>query len=467
MPVFERQTEIPCSAAALFRWHAAPLAFERLAPPWDRIEVLEPLPRLEDGARTTLTTALGPLDLSWTARIEGVRDGADGQEAGFVDVQERGPFGSWRHEHRFVPAGAARCTLHDRITYELPAIPGSVVAASSVADRLARTFRFRHDTTLRDIELLNDLNTLDASRAGRTPLRVLITGASGLIGQELRTLLSVLGHTPLRAVRREARAADEVRWDVDSGRVETKEPLDAVVHLAGEPIDGRLGAAHLGRVRASRIDATRKLVAGVAALPHPPRVFVCASGISWYGDRKDTVVDEDSARGAGVLADVAVGWEEAAATAEAHGMRRVSVRTGLALSPRGGALKKQLPPFLAGVAGPLAGGAMFQPYLAIDDVAAIYARAIVDDRVRGPVNAVPPEAPDNREFTRTLARILGRPAVMPVPAFALRALFGGIADEGLLTSCRAAPTRMRALGHRFRHPNVEDALRHVLGRQPS
>jgi uncharacterized protein len=458
MPVFERTTEIPCSAAALFRWHAAPLAFDRLAPPWERIRVRVPLTKLEDGATTTLATGFGPLELSWTARIEDVRDGTDGKEAGFVDVQQSGPFGAWRHEHRFLPIDAQRCTLHDRITYELPKIPGSFVASGSIEERLTRTFRFRHDTTRLDVELQNALPKVPQ-------MRVLITGASGLLGTEIRTLLSVLGHTPLSAVRREARAPDEVAWDVSTGRVDAHDAIDAVIHLAGEPIDaGRLDEAHLARVRESRTTVTRKLITGLAALKAPPRVFVCASGIAFYGDAKDTLVDEDSARGAGLLADVVVGWEDAAATAETHGMRRVSVRTGLAMSPRGGALARQLPAFLAGVAGPLAGGAMVQPYLAIDDVAAIYVRALLDERLRGPVNAVPREAPTNRAFTKTLAHVLGRPAVMPVPAFALRTLFGRLADEGLLSSCRAAPTRIRTTGHAFRHATVEAALRHVLGR---
>lgn len=339
----------------------------------------------------------------------------------------------------------------------------SGLAADGPEER-ARVDRFRLDTERLDLELMEAL-----ARDGRgqpiPPRRVLITGSTGLIGSELRTLLSVMGHQPLSAVRRAARAPDELSWDLDTGAVQATAPLDAVVHLAGELLTaGRLDDAHLGRVRRSRVEATKSLVAGLAALRPRPSVFISASAVGYYGERGVEALDEDSPAGQGLLARLCTDWEDAARAAEAHGMRTAMVRFGIVLSPRGGALARQLPLFLAGLGGPLAGGRMFQPALAVDDAAAVLARALFDERVAGPLNAVPPQPVDNATFARTLGRVLGRPALMPVPALALRLAMGRLADEAVLASTRALPKRLQELGHRFRHPDLDAALRHVLGR---
>lgn len=340
------------------------------------------------------------------------------------------------------------------------------LAPDSPAER-ARVERFRRDTQRLDLELMEDL-----ARDGRgkpiPPRRVLITGSSGLIGAELRALLSVMGHQPLSAVRRPVRAPDELSWDPDTGAVRATAPIDAVVHLAGEPLtSGRLDDSHLRRVRRSRVDGTRSLVAGLAALRPKPSVFIAASAIGYYGDRGAEALDEDSAAGRGLLAQLCADWEDAASAAVENGMRTAMVRFGIVLSPRGGALARQLPLFSAGLGGPLAGGRMFQPALAVDDAAAVLARALFDERVAGPVNAVPPDPVDNATFARTLGRVLGRPAFMPVPAPALRLAIGRLAEEAVLASTRVLPKRLRELGHRFRHHDLEAALRHVLGRVAS
>lgn len=295
------------------------------------------------------------------------------------------------------------------------------------------------------------------------PKRVLVTGATGLIGSAAAARLEAHGHQVVRAVRTAPRGPGEVRWDPASGTLALQEPVDAVVHLAGEPLTaGRLTGDHLRRVRASRVDATRSLVRALAAHERPPGVFVCASAVGFYGHRPGEVLDEDSAAGAGLLAELCQAWEDAAADAERHSMRRVSLRLGVVLSPRGGALARLLPLFRAGLGGPLAGGAMVQPWLSLDDAAAIVHLAVDDDGLRGAVNAVMPAHVDNATFTRLLARALRRPALLPVPAIALRARFGRVADELLLTSCDARPRRLQERAFTFRHPTVDAALHDLV-----
>ncbi len=472
MPTFERSVFLPGSVERAFAYHAAPAAFARLTPPWDHAVVVEPLRRLADGERAVIEVGVGPARIRWVARHEDVRDGRDGASAGFVDVAEGGPFSSWRHEHRIdpmppAPDGTLRCRLTDRITWSGPlAGLGDIVVGGFVEDKLDRMFRFRHATIAADLALF-------AALPSSPRLRVGVTGASGLIGTEVGALLSVAGHDVLRFVRRPAGAADELSWDPATGSVDPRASgLDAVIHLAGENIaDGRLDDAKRGRLRDQRVGGTARLLAALARLPRPPSTVISAGAIGFYGDRGDEVLDENSPRGAGFLAELCDAWEQAAlvlptaapSAPPAASWRAVALRIGIVLSPRGGALARALPPFRAGVGGPLGDGRAWMPLLAVDDAAAIVLRALVDERLRGVVCAVGPAPVRNRDFTAALGTVLRRPAVVPVPRAALRAVLGDVADH-VLESCRVEPRRLRAVGHVFRHDDVEGALRHVLGR---
>jgi uncharacterized protein (TIGR01777 family) len=218
------------------------------------------------------------------------------------------------------------------------------------------------------------------------------------------------------------------------------------------------------RILASRVEGTGLLARTLAALPGPPRPLICASGISYAGSAGDAVVDESVAQGPGFLAEVVAAWEAAADPARAAGCRVVHARIGIVLDPRGGALAKMLPAFRAGVAGPLGDGRMHMPWIALDDLVDILHRAVVDPALSGVLNACAPAPVTNRVFTATLARVLRRPAFLPVPAPALRLLFGAMADDAVLASLRAEPRRLQALDHPWRHAELEDALRTMLGR---
>jgi uncharacterized protein (TIGR01777 family) len=296
--------------------------------------------------------------------------------------------------------------------------------------------------------------------------RVAVTGASGLAGSALCVTLATSGYTVLRLVRRPARTPDEIAWDPVSGVQDASrlDGLDAVVHLAGESIAGRWTEARKAEIRRSRVDGTRQLCAALAGLARPPAVLVSASAIGIYGDRGNEVLRETSPPGTGFLADVAAAWEAATERASRAGIRVVMPRFGMVLSPAGGGLKTMLTPFRLGLGGRFGSGRQFVSWIAIDDVVGIIQHAMRAERLSGAVNAVSPAPVTNAEFTRTLARVLSRPAVLPLPAFAARLALGKMADELLLASQRVLPTRLEDSGYRIMYPRLEDALRHLLQR---
>lgn len=299
-------------------------------------------------------------------------------------------------------------------------------------------------------------------------MNVAVTGAGGLVGSALVSSLGAGGHRVIPLVRRAPRRGeDALRWDPSSGAIAPAGPAvaDAIVHLAGESIMGvRWTAGKKRRIRESRTTATRLLVQTLTRLSKPPAVFVCASAIGYYGSRGDEMLTEESRPGTGFLAEVARDWEAATATAIAQGIRVVNLRLGIVLSDRGGALAKVLTPFRLGMGGVIGDGAQWMSWIALDDVIGAIRHALATDALRGPVNAVAPAPVTNAEFTRILGRVLERPTLVPLPAFAARLALGEMADELLLTSQRVVPARLETSGYRFRYPTLDAALRAVLGR---
>lgn len=297
-------------------------------------------------------------------------------------------------------------------------------------------------------------------------MHVVVTGASGLIGSALVPHLRGQGHRVTRAVRRAARAEDEISWDPAAGQLDPEDlrEVDAVVHLAGESIGARRWTAEQRRrVRDSRVGSTALLATTLAAMEHGPRTLVYPTGINYYGDRGDEVLTEDSGPGGGFLADVCVAWEAAAEPARNAGVRVVTLRTGIVCTPRGGALTRLLPLFRLGVGGRFGSGRQYWSWLTLDDEVGLLAHAITSESLRGPVNACAPNPVTNAEFTRVLAMVLGRPALLPVPRFAPHLLLGEVADVLLFHSVRAVPERAEGDGYAFSHPTLEGGLRHVLG----
>ena len=302
-------------------------------------------------------------------------------------------------------------------------------------------------------------------------MRVLVTGAGGLLGRALVPRLQRAGH----AVTRLARAAGgavapagvaALRWDPESEPAPraalAQAAFEAVVHLAGEPVGVRWTKAVRRRIAASRVDATRALAETLATLDPRPRALVSASAVGYYGSRGEQVLDETAAPGEGFLAKVTAGWERATDPARDAGIRVVNARFGIVLSPRGGVLARLLPMFRAGVGGPIGAGRAWWSWIALDDAVMVLARAIQDERMAGPFNVTSPAPVRNAEFARTLGRALHRPALLPVPAWALALVYGDMARESLLASQRAVPQRLHELGIGLGAPELARALRAML-----
>jgi uncharacterized protein (TIGR01777 family) len=291
-----------------------------------------------------------------------------------------------------------------------------------------------------------------------------VSGARGLIGSALVSLLRARGHEVASLTRRPT-GPGEIAWDPGRGALDprTLEGFDGVVHLAGEPIGVRWTPARRALIRESRVEGTRLLAERLAGLEQPPSVMVSASAIGIYGDRGEEILDESSPAGTGFLPELCRVWEEAARPAASRGIRVVHPRIGIVLDAGGGALARMLPAFRLGAGGPLGDGRAWWSWVALEDVTEVLYRALSDEGLVGPVNTVAPGAVRNGAFARTLGQVLHRPAWARVPALALRVLFGEMADGALLASARVAPARLRTAGHTFRFPDVEGALRHLLG----
>jgi uncharacterized protein (TIGR01777 family) len=296
--------------------------------------------------------------------------------------------------------------------------------------------------------------------------RIALTGGSGLIGQRLRAALVLNGDRVVPFVRDRARAPAGARfWNPSAGELAAAdlEGIDAVVHLAGEPIaSGRWTAARKRRILESRTHSTQLLSEVLSRLEHPPSVLVSASAIGVYGDRGETWLDEMSEPGTGFLPDVCVAWERAVEPARAAGVRVALARIGIALSPEGGALAQTLPLFRVGLGGRLGNGRQYMSWIGIDDLVAALQHAIECAALAGPFNAVAPNPVTNAEFTRVLARVLARPALLAVPSFALRLALGEMGQALLLDGARIAPHRLESTGFQFQHPDLEQALRLLL-----
>lgn len=299
-------------------------------------------------------------------------------------------------------------------------------------------------------------------------MQVLVSGSTGFLGSALIHVLEKVGDDVIRLVRSEPKADEAaVRWDPAGGTIDEAglEGLDAVVHLAGENIaKGRWTAEKKERIRKSRVGGTRLLSEALAGLSAPPRVFVSASATGYYGDRGDEVLTEGSVPGSSFLADVGREWEEATRPAAVKGIRVVNLRIGVVLGPSAGALGRMLPPFRLGVGGRIGPGDQYLPWISIDDLVGVMGYVLSAEEIDGPVNAVAPSPVTNLEFTKTLGRVLRRPTILPVPAFMARLAFGEMADGTLLASARVVPRKLLDSGYEFRHPDLEGALRDLLGK---
>jgi uncharacterized protein len=295
--------------------------------------------------------------------------------------------------------------------------------------------------------------------------RVLVSGASGLIGTALIPSLETRGYEVVRLVRGPANGNGRIVWDPSRPiPPESVSGFDVIVHLAGESIAGRWNEVKKQKIRDSRVTGTRNLAQALAQAKNKPQIFVCSSAIGYYGTRGDEVLRENSAAGTGFLPDVCRDWEAATEAAIKSGIRTVHIRTGIVLSPKGGALAKMLPPFRLGLGGRIGDGRQWMSWIDVDDMIGAIHHILKTDLLQGPVNMVAPKPVTNVEFTKTLASVLSRPAIFPLPAFAIRSIFGEMGETLLLGSQRIEPARLVETGYPFRFRELRDSLKNLLGK---
>ncbi len=298
-------------------------------------------------------------------------------------------------------------------------------------------------------------------------MRVLISGSSGLIGSALIPALESRGYKVTRLVRAAESRDGQLSWDPTQPlRPELFSGFDAVIHLAGEPVAARWTEAKKKRILDSRVLGTAHLCEALTSAPNPPRVLISASAIGYYGDRGDEVVREDSPSGAGFLPEVCRQWEAATKPAADAGIRTIQIRIGIVLSAQGGALKKMLPPFRMGFGATTGNGRQWMSWIHVQDLVGAILHILDTDSIEGPVNLVAPEPVRNSDFTQTLAAVLSRPAILRLPAFAMRLMFGQMADEILLAGQRVKPVKLVASGYEFQYSDLRGAFENILRKTP-
>ena len=456
MQQFSYRSRIEAPSQVVFDWHKMPGAFERLNPPWNPARILERSGGIANGDRTILEIRLGPLRKKWIAEH---RNYIEGQQ--FQDVQLSGPFASWEHTHLVEPDGENACFLEDRIKYQMPmGALGNTFGSLYTRKQLKRIFAYRHQQTINDIKLFS-------SHPGAKQ-KILISGSTGLLASALIPLLQNGGHSITRLVRQQTpQYPGSIEWDpIVRLKDETVlEKFDALIHLAGENIAGRWTADKKRRIYESRIQSVRLLCESMSRLNHPPKTVVLASAIGYYGNRGDEILHESSEPGTDFLAQVCRQWEQAAEPAVKRGIRVVHLRIGVVLTPRGGALQQMLLPFKMGAGGVIGNGRQYISWITIDDLISAIYHVLTKKDIHGPVNLTAPYPVDNRVFTKTLGKVLHRPTLVPLPAFAVKLIFREMGEALLLSSTRVDPARLLETDYEFRYPNLELALRHALGKE--
>ncbi len=455
MKIFTRRSHIPVQVPKLFAWHARDGAIQRLTPPWAPMTLKRRQGRgIDKGVRVEFDMRVLGVPMTWEAEhIDFCQDRM------FKDRQIRGPFGRWVHTHQFAPEGAHGSIMTDLVAYQLPMGYLSALFYPLAQKELARMFDYRHRILARDLVRYADQ---------MPPMRILISGASGSIGSALVPFLRTCGHEVIRLVRHEGPlAGDEVFWDPYKGILDLTSmgPVDAVINLNGRDISrGKWTGTQKQAIIDSRIQPTRILVEKMQAMDPKPSVFVSASAIGFYGEGADTLLTEEHPVGSSFISRVCDDWERESVPALAAGIRTVQLRIGVVLTPAGGALARMLPAFQAGLGPRLGTGHQYMSWISMDDALGGIFHILKNTDIHGPVNLTAPNSVTNRMFTRTLARVLSRPAVFSIPEWVAIRLWGEMGKETLLTSARVMPEKLMKTRFAFQYPDLEPALRHLLGR---
>jgi len=453
---YEYETHTDSPRPEVFDWFERKGSFRRLMPPWEVAEEVRADETLEDGAQRIFRFPMGPIKMTWVAEHLGYQPPEK-----FEDIMKKGPFRSWHHVHRFIEKDGGT-VVHDEVDYKLPmGILGRIFGSRNVRNRLNRMFRARENRLIRDLERHSDFKHLDRKR-------ILLAGASGLIGKQLAAFLDTGGHEIWRLVRRTPVAGqNEIEWNPSKGTIDDSaiEGFDIVIHLGGAGIgDRRWTKSRMALIEKSRTESTGLLARTLASLKQKPEVFLVASAIGWYGNRGDEILDEQSEAGTGFLPETCLAWEASADAARQAGIRTIHARTGVVLDASGGALEKMLLPAKMGAGGPIGFGRQWFSWISMDDQIYALHHLVMSPNTEGAYNITSPEPLQQKNFAKALGRVLRRPAFMPTPPLAIWFLYGKMGVALTTESQRVMPTRLTEEGYRFQHQDAESALRDALGK---
>ncbi len=457
---FSYESKIPADASEVFSYFVRDISILRLTPPWETLKIRNITKDMESGSNVGLRIGLGCFKTNWQ-----VHRAEFSKNRTLVNRQTRGPFHIWKHTQSFRSLGDDTSSLRDLVQFSLPfgKLSNNRLGIHLARKRLERLFNYRHSITQNDMRHCTQLKDYPKTR-------VAITGGNGLIGSELAVFLMAQGHDVTilsRSGKSRIWGVPAEQWDPRSRAADWKklEGIDGWIHLAGENLaSGRWTSKKRKSLRSSRVEGTRFLVEGFKKMSTPPKVFIGASGVGYYGDGAEAEITETGSKGSGFLADLCEDWEEASMEMEAMGMRRVILRIGMVLTPKGGALAKLLPVYRAGLGGRLGEGTQYWSWIAMDDLLRVFHTALSNPHFRGIYNAVSPAPLQNREFSSTLARKVNRPGFCSAPKGVLSFLLGGMAKETLFASQRVKPQRLIESGFRFDFPALDLTLSHLFGK---
>jgi uncharacterized protein (TIGR01777 family) len=461
LPKFVYQAEHDATKEEIWNWYNSPGAFRRIMPEWEGIIPMN-AGALENDDETIFKVGIGPIRQTWVAKHHSVIPGET-----FADRMMRGPFGAWNHVHRFDSTGAGKTTIYDDVEYKLPLhFLTGWSAGLTVLPRMRQMFKYRSTRVDSDIKQIQ-------ATANQPRQKVLVSGSTGMIGLQLCAFLETAGHDVYRLLRPKTKLPADVnsekviRWNDLTGDVLEGDMngFDSVIHLAGAGIgDKRWSKKRKQLIRDSRVIPTENLSRVLASLDKPPKALLSGSAIGFYGDRGSEVLDEKSKSGSDFLAEICSEWEEASSQAKDAGIRVVNLRTGIVVSPLGGALSKLLLPAKMGGGGPVGGGKQIQSWISLDDEIFAIHHLMMTESCTGPYNLTSPNPVPQKKFAKILGRVIRRPAFMPLPGFMIRIMFGEMGKKLVLEGQHVEPSRLLESGFEFTYNDLESCLRNCLGR---
>ena len=459
MSIYSHDTYLESERQSVFNWFERKGAFERIMPPWEKLKILDRNEGITDDSYNIFRIKIGPIPKKWYADHYGYIKNSQ-----FCDKQLKGPFWLYEHQHKFEDRDSNKCVMKDIVTYKLPFhFISKYFTDWNVKGRFKKLFRWR------EVRLQNDLRR--HGLFSNNSRRILISGSTGFIGNQLVCFLRTGGHDVVRLVRPNTNRrliSDEevIEWDPDTNRLNSTEleNFDAIINLAGVGIgDKRWSKKRKNAILESRISATTLLSKTISHLNNPPHCFISSSAIGYYGDKGDYELDEESDAGSGFSATVAKQWEECTEYSKNAGVNTILLRTGIVISPSGGALSRMLLPFKMGVGGKIGSGKQYMSWVSHDDIVYAIHHLLMTDAASGAYNITSPNPVTSKQFAKTLGRVLRRPTIIPLPSFVIKILFGEMGKELLLEGQKAKPKRLIEEGFQFTHGNLDECLTDFLG----